>query len=305
VQTPPQRQGEQGPGTNSLKNLVLIWADYLLASHATEIPTELTDRFSVRVVRNSSALERVIIDQRPAAVFFDYDYPERNRLSEFAKFKLRHPSLPIVLVTLQHSESLAVWAYRNGALDYLVKPIPIDELSDCVNRIIEIQKLREKQSRKRLLLAKDCLAPNDIPSARRSKKDRLAPAVYYVQKHFTQKILSDSMAQLCGLSPTHFSRAFKEAFDLTFQEFLLRYRVRRACKLLRTKSPNISDIAYSVGFSDPSYFTRVFKRYLGVNPTEYWESQENGDGQSLDDTAELDMSSTSQIVRRIGASLQN
>lgn len=292
-------------GANTLNTPVLVWADHLLASHATEIPTLLTDRFTVRVVRNSSAMERAIADQRPAAVFFDYDYPERNRLSEFANTKRRHPSLPLVLVTLQHSESLAVWAYRNGALDFLVKPIPGDELSVCVSRIIEIQKLREKQGGKRVQVSKGSATPHEIPSARRSSKDRLAPAVNYVQKHFNQKIMSDTMAQLCGLSPTHFSRVFKEAFDLTFQEFLLRYRVRRACKLLHTKSPNISDISISVGFSDPSYFTRVFKRYLGVSPTEYWESSDSGRPQSLDDTAEMDMSSTSQIVRRISTAWQN
>lgn len=284
---------------------VVIWMDQLLGSRSTDIPQELINAYSVKVVRNSSALERLVADSQPAAVFFDYDFPERNRLWEFANFKVRYPAVPLVLVTLQHSESLAVWAYRNGALDYFVKPIPQDELAACLTRLKAISESRDTGNRRRIRHSKTATAPLDIPAAKRSAKDRLAPAVNYVQKHYNQKVMSDTMAQLCGLSPTHFSRAFKEAFDLTFQEFLLRYRVRRACKLLHTTSPNISDVAYSVGFSDPSYFTRIFKRYLGVSPTEYSESQESAPPQNLDDTAEMDMSSTSQIVRRIGAAWQS
>ena len=284
---------------------VVIWMDQLLGSRSTDIPQELINAYSVKVVRNSSALERLVADSLPAAVFFDYDFPERNRLWEFANFKVRYPAVPLVLVTLQHSESLAVWAYRNGALDYFVKPVPQDELAACLTRLKEISASKDTGNRHRIRHSKTATVPLEIPAAKRSAKDRLAPAVNYVQKHYNQKVMSDTMAQLCGLSPSHFSRAFREAFDLTFQEFLLRYRVRRACKLLHTTSPNISDVAYSVGFSDPSYFTRIFKRYLGVSPTEYCESHETAPPQNLDDTAEMDMSSTSQIVRRIGAAWQN
>jgi two-component system response regulator YesN len=100
------------------------------------------------------------------------------------------------------------------------------------------------------------------------------------------------MARICDMSASHFSRAFKKAYNLTFQEFLLRYRVYQACRFLNASSANISDVAYCVGFSDPSYFTRVFKRYVGVAPSEFVAANE-GDA------------STSQVVRTLSTSFSS
>ena len=103
----------------------------------------------------------------------------------------------------------------------------------------------------------------------RVARDRLAPAVFYVQQNYSQRIYSDALARLCGLSPTYFSKAFRQRFDMSFQEFLLRYRIAKACALLAHPRACISDVAFSVGFRDPSYFTRMFRRYVGVSPSEY------------------------------------
>jgi AraC-like DNA-binding protein len=105
------------------------------------------------------------------------------------------------------------------------------------------------------------------------------------------------------MSPSHFSRAFKKQYDLTFQEFLLRYRVFQACTFLNVSAASIADVAYSVGFSDPSYFTRVFKRYIGVAPSEFVAANDDVVRQipEQETTIEGD-ASTSQVVRTLSTS---
>ena len=137
-----------------------------------------------------------------------------------------------------------------------------------------------------------------MPHAVRSRKNRLDPAVHYVQQHYNEHIISDAMARLCDMAPSSFSSAFSKSYGVTFQEFLLRYRVTRACSQLRSPGkPQISDVAYSVGFSDPSYFTRVFKRYIGVTPSEFAALAEGSEEAPEDDPL-----SSSQVVRTISAS---
>jgi AraC-like DNA-binding protein len=282
----------------ALSKPLLIWVEQLVGSREVEVPERLVDAFSVRTVSSFESLDALLRETRPACVFFDFDYPDRRRLERFADVKKNHPSVPVVLMTVQHSESLAVWSYRHGALDYIVKPVPDNELKDCVERILKILELRETQRRRKVNAAQPAM-PDDIPNAPRSQVERLAPAVYFVQQNYSQRIYSDAMARLCGMSPTHFSRMFRKTYDLTFQEFLLRYRVRQACRHLCSPTASITDVAYNVGFTDPSYFTRVFKRYLGVAPTDYVAAN---DGIAAANDSHEVSTSTSQIVRRLTGS---
>jgi AraC-like DNA-binding protein len=286
-----------------MPDVTVFWVDQLVGSQSSEVPAQLLNEFSIRVVQSVEQLERMMMEIRPAGAFFDFDYPDRRRLQAFERFKSKNPSVPVVLVTLQHSESLAVWAFRHGALDYLVKPIPEHELENCISRVTAIERSRlNARDRRRIDFAKPPI-PAAIPNAPSGKKERLAPAIFFVQQNYSQRISSDSMARICGMSPSHFSRAFKKQYDLTFQEFLLRYRVFQACTFLNVSAASIADVAYSVGFSDPSYFTRVFKRYIGVAPSEFVAANDDTVRQLPEQemTIEGD-ASTSQVVRTLSTS---
>jgi AraC-like DNA-binding protein len=245
-----------------------------------------------------------VADINPAGIVFDFDYPDRHRLAVFSHTKRQLPAIPMVMVTLQHSESLAIWAYRNGALDYLVKPIDDGELAVCIERLLEINELKTKPSKQRHAVKLGTPIPNDVPHVPKNAQDRLAPAVFYIQQHYNRQIYSDAVARLCNMSASHFSHAFSKSYGVTFQEFLLRYRVNRACaQLHEERSVRVAEIAFSVGFSDPSYFTRVFKRYIGVAPSEYRKSV--GDGvtaASSDAETNEKLISSSQVVRQLSDS---
>jgi AraC-like DNA-binding protein len=286
-----------------MADATVFWVDQLAGSQSSEVPAGLLDKFRMRVVTGIEQLERLMTEVRPAGVFFDFDYPDRRRLQGFERFKSKHPSVPVVLVTLQHSESLAVWAFRHGALDYMVKPIPDEELANCVARLSAIERSRMRAQERRPIDFVKPPIPAVVPNTASSKKERLAPAIFFVQQNYSQRISSDAMARICDMSASHFSRAFKKQYNLTFQEFLLRYRVFQACRFLNASAANIADVAYCVGFSDPSYFTRVFKRYVGVAPSEFVAANDDVIRQIQEHgtTIEGD-ASTSQVVRTLSSS---
>jgi DNA-binding NtrC family response regulator len=68
-------------------------------------------------------------------LFFEYDYPDIIRLSWLQQIKLRHPSIPIIFVTEQHSEALAIWALRSRVWDYFVKPLVTAEIFHCIESL--------------------------------------------------------------------------------------------------------------------------------------------------------------------------
>ncbi len=87
-----------------------------------------------------------------------------------------------------------------------------------------------------------------------------------LEAHLDGDIPLGRLAQECGLSPSHFARAFRRSFGAAPHQWLMRRRVERARELLRIPGRSLSDIALACGFSDQSHFTRVFRGHVGTSP---------------------------------------
>ena len=86
-------------------------------------------------------------------------------------------------------------------------------------------------------------------------------------------LTQEEVAQRVYLSPTYFSRVFKAEMGEPFTAYLNRIRIEHSKELLRHKSIRLTDIAQLVGFEDQSYFTKVFKKLVGVPPLQYRNSK--------------------------------
>ncbi|NDL68545.1 response regulator [Anaerotalea alkaliphila] len=91
----------------------------------------------------------------------------------------------------------------------------------------------------------------------------------YVDGHFGENISLQDLALQYDISFGHLSKSFKKVEGMTFTEYLTKIRMERAKVLLRDGSKTIYQVAYEVGFADPNYFSKSFKKYFGVNPKDY------------------------------------
>ena len=94
----------------------------------------------------------------------------------------------------------------------------------------------------------------------------LGAAVKWMQEHMQEDISRDDAAKIACLSPTHFSRALKQAFGRTFTELLVKMRIDKAKEMLALTDKSLSDVCFQSGFNDQSYFTKVFQKITGVTP---------------------------------------
>ena len=92
----------------------------------------------------------------------------------------------------------------------------------------------------------------------------------YIRSHYADPEISlGSVAAHVSLSPSHLSAVFSRETGETFSQYLTRVRVDRARELLRTTALKVIEIAYQVGYSDPHYFSSVFKKVTGYSPTQF------------------------------------
>jgi two-component system response regulator YesN len=91
----------------------------------------------------------------------------------------------------------------------------------------------------------------------------------YIQGHFANESLSlQEVADVSGMSPSYFSRSFKEKFGISFIHFLTKLRMEQAKAMLADPYCKTYEIAYAVGYSDYPHFTKAFKKYWGLSPSE-------------------------------------
>lgn len=103
-------------------------------------------------------------------------------------------------------------------------------------------------------------------------EQRIKEAILYIEQHFADPITLDDIARSIHISKSECCRCFQRVLRQTPFEYLLKYRIFHAAKLIQHQDPSansISNLAITVGFGNISYFNKVFKRYLRMTPTEY------------------------------------
>ncbi len=103
-----------------------------------------------------------------------------------------------------------------------------------------------------------------------TEDDAIARAVRYILANLDQPIAVPDLADIAGFSRAHFTRVFTDSEGLPPAEFVLQQRMRRAASLLANDTPvSVKEVAVLVGFDDPNYFAKVFRRVFGTSPTEF------------------------------------
>lgn len=102
-----------------------------------------------------------------------------------------------------------------------------------------------------------------------NQKSYLQKAKEYIEKNYEKNITLEEVAEFVGLSPFHFTKMFKEKFGITFIDYLTERRIEQAKVEILCTNKSLKEICFSVGYKDPNYFSRVFKKKTGFSPTSY------------------------------------
>ncbi len=94
----------------------------------------------------------------------------------------------------------------------------------------------------------------------------------YIKAHYAEQITVDQVAAHVGISRKYLFAIFKRQLGLSPKEYVTGYRIERAKEFLRDRALSVGNIAYSVGYTDPLNFSKIFKQKTGLSPSEYRET---------------------------------
>lgn len=116
-----------------------------------------------------------------------------------------------------------------------------------------------------------CAEKRDSKKRNKPETGAIIPLIRHLTEHFDEPLTLEEAAQMCSLSPNYFCCLFKKTTGKTLIEYINMLRIHEADRLLRETDYRVNEVAYRVGFSNLTYFGRVFKKLKSVSPSDLRE----------------------------------
>ena len=206
------------------------------------------------------------IEHIPDIVVSDVMMPEEDGFTFTKKLKEHQLTshIPVILLTAKTHITSKLEGMGIGADAYVTKPFNSQLLKVTVENLIENRrKLQQRFAQEVVLMPKDIA----VSSADEQFLERLQKVL---DENITEPSFSiENFGNEMNVSRMQLHRKLKALTGQSASEFLRSQRLKLAAKILREKKIPISEVGYTVGFNDPSYFTKSFKKEFGMTPSEY------------------------------------
>lgn len=201
---------------------------------------------------------------RPDLVISDIRMPKMDGIKLAEKLLDKYPDTKIIFLTAYSEFEYARQAVRLGVSDYLLKPFQDGELEGAIQRLLHLHPnapAEDKELEKELIAIK--------PKA--SVENRyVQTAIEYIERHYAEPDFSiGKLADYMSVSEGHISRLFKAETEISINNYLTRYRIRKAMDYLKDVNVKVYEVAEKVGYQDIAYFSNTFKKLVGKTPSDY------------------------------------
>ncbi len=194
----------------------------------------------------------------PDLVFVDMNMPVMDGASFLMKASQEFPQSQYIVVSGYDQFSYAQQAIRYGACEYLLKPVVKEELNAAIEKAL-------------LRIDPDAVfgessetVPEEI-----SPEEVVRIIKEYIESNYCQNIKITMFAEKYFLSIEYLTKLFRNKYGFTIYEYVLKLRMERAKELLEDENNKIIDIAGRLGYADNHYFSKAFRTYYNISPSQY------------------------------------
>lgn len=208
-------------------------------------------------------------------IILDIGMPGMNGIQAAEIMRKEDSRCCLIFLTAYDRFDYAKKAISIRAMEYILKPYSQKEVINVIEEALRvtddwyghdikaIQTIQNEAEEQKELMEEE----TDLNSSRLSVMTSMV--MEYIKSNFMNEISMSETARAIGYSEPYFCKMFKQQFGQSFTSYLAEYRVGEAKKMLEQPNVNVKEIGARVGYGDNNYFTKVFKRLEGLNPSEY------------------------------------
>lgn len=239
---------------------VLIMDDIALVRDAVKMLGEwdVFDISEIYEAENAQEGLSMIQAHHPDIIITDIKMPVMDGIAFMQYMENKHIPGKIIVISGFSDFSYMRTAIQSGVVDYILKPIDSQDLNNAISAAIaqleqETLNKQEKSS----------------PITEQSSNSVVQNITLFIDKHYKEDISLSDLADTFYLSKEHLSRLFKKETGQNLFSYIMDLKLEEAKRLLIETNRTLDDIAFSLGFSNGNYFSKVFKKNIGVSPSSY------------------------------------
>lgn len=236
------------------------------------IYNNLSSQYDVRDAGNGrEALQVITEGWMPDIVITDLMMPEMDgmELIEALRNDFNTSHIPIVMITAKHEDDTHVRAMKYGADGYIAKPFSIELLKAGIDNIFERRKEVIKKP------GKVEISPEEIVITDRDEQLIKKVMTWLEENVADPDVTVEQLATYVGMGRTSMYNKVKGLTGKSPVELIQDFRMEKAKFYLKSGQYSVSETSYKVGFSDPGYFSRCFKKHYGMSPADYIKQNKN------------------------------
>jgi signal transduction histidine kinase/DNA-binding response OmpR family regulator len=230
----------------------------------------LHDNYSINLAADGKEGLEKALATIPDLIISDIMMPKMNGYDLCKQIKTNSSTnhIPVILLTAKASHENKLEGLETGADDYLTKPFDENELKIRIKNLIKIrERLQKKYQKESVLGPKEV----EITSVQQKFLEKMKEVI---EKNIDNHSFSvDDLGVAVGMSRSQIHRKLKAITDQSATTFIRNYRLFRSLILLKKDAGNITEIAYQVGFSSQTYFSKCFQELFNVSPSDYKTSK--------------------------------
>lgn len=224
----------------------------------------------------------ILRESCPDIVMVDMKMPRMDGVRFLEIAAQEYPRIKYIVISGYDDFEYTRPAIRAKVLDYLLKPVIEAELNAVLRRAVgELNRERQQETASDILNQVNRFASNERvfwkgrlekqPHRQSQQKKYLHAIRDYIDQNYFREITLQDFAGRYFLSKEYLSKLFREEFGYNIYAYVLRIRMAKARELLADPEMKVLTIAEHLGYQDHNYFSRAFKTYYGMTPTEYRE----------------------------------
>ena len=237
------------------------------------ISTELGRYYKFTLCPNGKEGLRELLTTEYDVVVSDVMMPEMDGFTmlRMIKTNINISHIPVIMLTSKADVANRLEGLERGADAFLAKPFDMEELRMNIENLIHNrQRLKGKYSG-----AQQQTERVEQPEVKGNDELLMERIMKVVNKNLSNSDFNvDMLTQEVGISRAQLHRKMKEMTGISTSEFIRNIRLEQAARLLKEQKINITQVAYTVGFSNLAHFSTIFRKHFGVSPSEYAEREE-------------------------------
>ncbi len=255
------------------KQIMLVVDDHEeLRSFVAEI---FAKKFQVIQAASGEEALEIALELIPDVVITDWMMPGMSGLNLCKALRNNNKTnhIPLILLTSKSAQESQIEGMQSGADDYVSKPFNSDILEIRVNNLLEAkERLRKKWQQS---LFQEEIQKDQVQSITFEDEFLRKITSFVIDNMSNPELSIEDLEKGMDMSKMQLYRKLKNVTSLSGNEFIRSIRLKESKLLLQIGELNISEVAYRVGFNDPGYFTRAFKKQFGKSPKVYIQEKNN------------------------------